>query len=83
MISKSDPASVYQDQKLQAIGRLILIAPILTVLLALALIYPGATDDIVHHLPLSKSGDEYVGMVGILATLVPICWGVPIGLIFT
>ena len=73
----------YQDQKLQAIGRLTLIASVLSVFLALALIYPEPTDGIVRHLPLSRNGDEYVVLVGILGTLVPIFWGVLMGLIFT
>ncbi|KQM61373.1 MULTISPECIES: hypothetical protein [unclassified Sphingomonas] len=83
MRSKGDPASLYQDQKLQAIGRLTLIALILSVSLALALIFPGTTDGIVRHLPLSRNGNEYVVVVGTLATIVPICWGVAMGLIFT
>lgn len=73
----------YQDQKLRAIGRLTLITSVLSVLLALALIYPKPTEGIVRHLPLSRNGGEYVVLVGILGTLVPVCWGVLMGLIFT
>ena len=73
----------YQDQKFQAIVRLTVITSVLSVLLALALIYPEPTDGLVRHLPLSRYGDEYVIFVGILGTLVPICWGVLMGLIFT
>lgn len=83
MRSKIDPASLYQDQKLQAIGRLSVIAVILSVSLALALIFPRATDGIVHHLPLSRNGNEYLVVVSVLATIVPICWAVLIGLILT
>ncbi|ROT97370.1 hypothetical protein EB810_05720 [Altererythrobacter sp. FM1] len=73
----------YQDQKLRAIGRLTLITLVLSVLLALALLYPESTDGIVRHFPLSRNGGEYVVLVGILGTLVPVCWGVLIGLILT
>ncbi|PNQ76662.1 hypothetical protein BA950_05320 [Erythrobacter sp. SAORIC-644] len=73
----------YQDQKLQAIVRLTVITSVLSVLLALALIYPKPTDGLVRHLPLSRNGGEYVVFVGILAILVPISWGVLMGLIFT
>jgi len=75
--------SKYQDQKLGAIGRLTLIASVLSFLLALSLIYPERTEGIAGHLPLSRNGGEYGVLLGILGTLVPICWGVLIGLIFT
>lgn len=73
----------YQDQKLRAIVRLTLITSALSVLLALAVIYPERTNGIVRHLSLSRNGGQYVVVVGILGTLVPICWGVLMGLIFT
>lgn len=73
----------YQDQKLQAIGRLTLISFVLTVLLALVLIYPEPTVDIVRQLRFSRNGGEYVVLVGVLGTLAFLCWGVLIGLILT
>ena len=73
----------YQDQKLRAIGRLTLITAGLSGLLALSLLYPERTEGIVSQLPLSRNGGEYVVAVGILGILVPICWGVLIGLILT
>ena len=73
----------YQDQKLKAIGRLTLIASVLSVILTLALIFPDPTDSLVRHLPLSRNGREYIVFVGILGTFVPICWGVLFFLIFT
>lgn len=56
---------------------------VLSALLALSLIFPERTEGIVRHLPLSRNGGEYVVLVGILGTLVPVCWGTLIGLIFT
>lgn len=73
----------YQDQKLQAIGRLTLMASFLSVLLALALIFPAQTSGFVRHLPISRNGSEYVVFVGTLGIIVPMCWGVLLGLIFT
>ncbi|WP_010414522.1 hypothetical protein [Citromicrobium sp. JLT1363] len=73
----------YQDQKIRAIVRLTLIASVLSVLLALAVIYPERTEGIVRQLPLSRNGSQYVVLLGILGTIVPICWAVLIGLIFT
>ncbi len=73
----------YQDQKLRAIGRLTIIATVITVLLALTLIYPESTQNVVRHLPLSRDGDQYGVLLGILAITTLICWGVNLGLIFT
>lgn len=73
----------YQDQKLRAIGRLTLITSVLSVLLALGLIYPKPTESLVNHLPLSRNGGEYAVFVGILGILVPVCWVVLVTLIFT
>ena len=73
----------YQDQKLRAIARLTIITLGLTVLLALSLLYPDRAEGIVRHLPLSRNGSEYGVWLGILCILVPICWGVLFGLIFT
>lgn len=73
----------YQDQKLRAIGRLALITAVLSGLLALSLLYPERTEGIVSQLPLSRNGGEYVVFVGIVGTLLPIFWGVLIGLILT
>lgn len=73
----------YQDQKLRAIARLAIMASIMSILLAITLIYPERTGSIVRHLPLSRNGSEYSVWLGILGTLVPICWGVLLGVIFT
>ncbi len=75
--------SKYQNQKLRAIARLTLITLVLSILLALALIYPERTEGIARHLPLSRNGGEYIVLVGILGTLVPVCWGVLMGLLLT
>lgn len=75
--------SKYQNQKLGAIGRLILITVLLSFLLTLSLLYPERTERIARHLPLSRNGREYAVLLGILGTLVAICWGVLIGLVFT
>jgi hypothetical protein len=72
----------YQDQ-IRAILRLSVITLVLSALLAMSLIYPTRTERIVHHLPLSRSGDDYTVWLGILLTLAPICWAVLLGLITT
>ncbi len=73
----------YQDQKLRAIARQTIITSALSVLLALTLIYPERAEGIIRLLPLSRNGSEYSVWIGILSILVPICWGVLLGLIFT
>jgi hypothetical protein len=73
----------YQDQKLRAIARLTIITSVLSLLLALTLIYPERAAGVVRHLPLSRNGSEYNVWLGILTALVSICWGVLLGLIFT
>ncbi len=73
----------YQDQKIKAIGRLTIIAAVITMLLVLSLVYPDRSLSIVRHLPLSRHGDEYGIWLGVLATMAPLCWAVDLGLIFT
>lgn len=73
----------YQDQKLKAIGRLSIIAAVLTVLLLVSLIYPDRTRGLVQHLPLSRHGSDYGIWLAALAIMTPICWAVDFGLIFT
>jgi hypothetical protein len=74
---------MYQDQKLRAIVRLTLFTSVMSALLAIAIVFPKRTESIVHHLPLSRTGDDYVVLLGVLIMLVPICWGVLLGLILT
>jgi hypothetical protein len=73
----------YQDQKLKAIGRLTIIATVVTVLLVISVIYPDRTRSLVQHLPLSRHGDDYEIWLGVLAIMTPLCWMVNFGLIFT
>lgn len=73
----------YQDQKIKAIGRLTIIATAMTVLLSPGMIFPDATRNAVRWLPHSRRGDQYGVWLAVLATMVPICWGVNLGLIFT
>lgn len=72
----------YQDQKLRAIGRLIVIATVLSVMLALSLIFPDELRRVAQHLPLPRWGDEDIWL-GVLFTMVPVCWAVNLLLIFT
>lgn len=72
----------YQDQKIRAIGRLTAIATILTGLLALSLIYPDRLQTYLQSLPLYRLRDNDVWL-GVLVTMVPICWAVDFVLIFT
>ena len=74
---------MYQDQKLRAILRLTLFTSVLSVLLTIAVLYPERTASFASYLPLSRTGDVYVVLLGILITLAPICWGVLLGLILT
>lgn len=73
----------YQDQKINAIYRLLAAAMAITALLAVSLIYPQPVQNVVEHLPLSRRGDGYAVWLGILTTVAPICWAVILGLVFT
>lgn len=73
----------YQDQKIKAIGRLTIIATVVTALLVASLIYPNRTRSIVQYLPLSRHGNEYGIWLAVLAIMAPLCWAVDFGLIFT
>jgi hypothetical protein len=73
----------YQDQKIKAIGRLTIMAAVITVLLVVSLIYPDRTRSIVQYLPLSRHGGEYGIWLAVLATIAPLLWVVDFGLIFT
>jgi hypothetical protein len=73
----------YQDQKIKAIGRLSIVAAVLTVLLLVSLVYPDRTRSLVQHLPLSRHGNEYEIWLAVLAIMAPLCWAVNFGLIFT
>ena len=72
----------YQDQKLRAIGRLIVIATALSVMLALSLIFSEDLRRVVQHLPFPRWRDGNIWF-GVLFTMVPICWAVSLLLIFT
>lgn len=72
----------YQDKKIQAIGRLTFIAAVLTLMLALCLIYPDQLRTFVQNIPVPRLRDKYIWL-GVLATMVPICWAVDLLLIFT
>ncbi|MBU4434429.1 MAG: hypothetical protein KKC14_08460 [Alphaproteobacteria bacterium] len=73
----------YQDQKIKAIGRLSIVAAVLTVLLLFSLIYPDGMRSLVQHLPLSRHGNNYGIWLVVLAIMAPLCWAVDFGLIFT
>ncbi len=73
----------YQDQKIKAIGRLSIMAAVLTMLLLVSLIYPDRTRSLVQHLPLSRHGNDYEVWLAVLAILAPLFWAVDFGLIFT
>ena len=72
----------YQNQKIRAIGRLTIIAAVLTLMLALCLIYPDELRNFVNSLPLPRLRDSYIWL-GVLFTMVPVCWVVVLLLIFT
>lgn len=72
----------YQDQKIKAIGRLTIIATALTMLLAFSLIYREEMRGFVQWLPLSRWKEENIWL-GVLFTMVPVCWAVNLILIFT
>ncbi len=72
----------YQDQKLRAIVRLIVIATALSVMLALSLIFSEEMRRILQHLPFPRWRDGNIWL-GVLFTMVPICWAVSLLLIFT
>lgn len=75
----------YQDQKIKVIARLTVTTVVMTLLLAVSLIYSDLTRNLVQYLPLSSSRNEgeYGVWLGVLAITVPIFWGVNIGLILT
>ncbi len=73
----------YQDQKLRVIGRLSIVAALITVLLVVSMIYPERTRGLVQHLPLSRHGSEYGVWLAVLAIMAPLCWAVNLGLILT
>lgn len=73
----------YQEEKLRAIGRLSIFAVALSVLLLLSVIYPDQTESLVQRLPLSRHGREYAVWLAFLWVMVPLCWAVNLGLIFT
>ncbi|QNA86656.1 hypothetical protein G4G27_23755 [Sphingomonas sp. So64.6b] len=72
----------YQNQKIRAIGRLTIVAAALTLTLALCLIYPDQLRSFAQNLPLPRLRDKYIWL-GVLATMVPVCWAVDLVLIFT
>lgn len=72
----------YQEQKMKAIGCLTVISMALTLLLTVSLIYPDGLQSFVQHLPFPGWRDKYV-LLGILFTLVPVCWAVNLTLILT
>ena len=72
----------YQDQKIRTIGRLTSIATVFTLLLALSLIYPDRLQSVVQSLPLYRLRDGDIWL-GVLVTIVPICWAVDFILILT
>lgn len=72
----------YQNQKIKAIGRLTIIASVLTLMLSFCLIYPDQLRAFVKSLPLPRFRDQYIWL-SVLATIVPICWAVDLLLIFT
>lgn len=74
---------MYQDQKLRAIFRLALFTFAMSAMLAIAVVFPEHTESIVRYLPLSRTDDDYVVLVGVLIVLIPTCLAVLLGLILT
>ncbi|MES2986421.1 MAG: hypothetical protein V4808_00810 [Pseudomonadota bacterium] len=72
----------YQGQKLRAIGRIMIIAAVLTVMLTLSLVFPDELRRAVHYLPFPRWRDETIWL-GVLCVMVPVCWAVTLLLIFT
>ncbi len=72
----------YQGQKLKAIGRLIVITAVLTVILTLSLIFPDELRRTVQYLPFPRWRHENI-LQGVLFVMVPVCWAVNLLLIFT
>lgn len=72
----------YQNQKIKAIGRLTTMAAALTLFLALCLIFPDKFQIFLENVPIPRFRDKYVWL-GVLITIVPICWAVDLLLIFT
>ena len=72
----------YQGQKLRAIGRLIIMAGVLTVMLTLSLIFPDELRRIAQYLPFPRWRDANIWL-GVLFVMVPVCWAVNFLLIFT
>ena len=82
MLRRSPPVK-YQDEKIRAIGRLTMIAAVITVLLIVSLAYPDRTRALVQYLPLSRHEDDYGIWLAVLAIMTPLCWAVDLGLVFT
>lgn len=72
----------YQSQKLRAIGRLIIFAAALTIILMLSLAFPDELRRAAQYLPLTRWQDESIWL-GVLLVMVPVCWAVTLLLIFT
>ncbi len=72
----------YQSHKMRAIGRLIIFAAVLTVVLTASLVLPDELRRAVQYLPFPRWRDESIWL-GVLFVLVPICWAVTLLLIFT
>ncbi len=72
----------YQNQKIKAIGRLTILAAVLTLMLALCLIYSDQLRSFAQNLRLPRLRDKYIWL-GILAAMVPVCWAVDLLLVFT
>lgn len=72
----------YQSQKLRAIGRLIIMATLLTAMLTFSLIFPEELRRAVQALPFPRWRHEDIWL-GVLFVLVPVGWAVSLLLIFT
>lgn len=71
----------YQDQKIKAIVRLTIVAVVMTVMLALCLNYSDQLQNFAQNLP-PRLRDKHIWL-GVLITMVPVCWAVDLLLIFT
>ncbi len=75
----------YQDKKIRAIGRVIVISAVLAILLTLTLLYPVAIQEFVQHLPRFRrsASDGYYILLSVFIFMSTTCWGGTLALIFT
>ena len=73
----------YREQEVLAIVRLAFLTVGMSILMAIALLYPERTANIVRHLPIQRAGNDYAVFLGVLGVLVPLSWIMVLILLFT